>query len=230
MHDRRAIVLTLGGLALGCAPAAPAALPPVPTVVTELPDDVVVTPGDFDGCPVEGTAIPASVRALNVLKNRSTEPTAQDIDSSVTLGAIVAPDSDDSHRFDAARAAQLTAVVYRVLEGGIETTNCRATDAGHRDTHIELIVTPDDSAPTRRVIVEVTPRWRAAAASHGVDWSTAALAASLTGHRVLVRGWLMFDAEHANRSENTNPGGATNWRATAWEIHPVTNLAVLPGP
>jgi len=190
----------------------------------------MVAPGDFDGCPVEGTAIPANVRALNILKNRSAEPTAPDIDSAVSLGAILAPDSNDSRRFDAARAAFVTAIVYRVLEGGVETTNCRATDSLHRDTHIELILAPDYSMQTRRVIVEVTPRWRAAARSHGVDWSTAALASSLTGHRVHVRGWLMFDAEHANQSENTNPGGATNWRATAWEIHPVTNLGVLPGP
>lgn len=230
MPHRWAILLAVGGWALGCAPAAPPAPPPVTQIVSELPDDLVVAADDFDGCPVEGTAIPANVRALNILKNRSAEPAAPDIDSAVTLGAMLAPDSDDSRRFDATRAAQVTAVVHRVLEGGVETTNCRATDAPHRDTHIELILTPDDSAPTRRVIVEVTPRWRAAAASHGVDWSMAALAGSLTGHRVLVRGWLMFDAEHAGQSENTNPGGASDWRATAWEIHPVTNLGVLPGP
>jgi len=230
MHDRRAIVLTLGCLAFGCAPAAPPAPPPIAQVGTELPDDLVVAPGDFDGCAVEGTAIPASVRALNVLKNRSAEPTAQDIDTMVTLGSMLVPDSNDTGRFDAARAVLITAVVYRVLEGGVETTNCRATDSLHRDAHIELILTPDDSAQTRRVIVEVTPRWRAAAESHGVDWSTASLARSLTGRRVLVRGWLMFDFEHAGQSENTNPGGASDWRATAWEIHPVTNLGVLPGP
>ena len=230
MHARLGFVLALGGLAPGCAPAAAPAPPPVAQAVNELPDDLVVAADDFDGCPVEGTAIPADVRALNILKNRSAEPTAQDADSSVTLAAMLAPDSDDTRRFDAARAAQLTAVVHRVLEGGVETTNCRATDSLHRDTHIELIVTPSDSDKTRRVIVEVTPRWRAAARSRGVDWSTGSLAKSLTGHRVLVRGWLMFDAEHAGESENTNPGGASDWRATAWEIHPLTNLGVLPGP
>lgn len=230
MRRMGVIAVTLAAATGACASAPPAPQPPGALVATELPDDMVVAPGAFDGCPVEGTALPADVRALNVLKNRSAEPLAQDVDTGVSLAAMVAPDSNDSHRFDQTRAAQFTAQVYRVLEGGIETTNCRATDSLHRDTHIEIILTSDDSAETRRVIVEVTPRWRAAAATRGVDWSTAGLAHSLPGHRVLIRGWLMFDVEHKGESENTNPGGVHDWRATAWEIHPVTNLGILPGP
>ena len=41
-----------------------------------------------------------------------------------------------------------------------------------RLTHIELVLSPGDSAKIRRVIVEVTPRWRAAMHAHGVNWST----------------------------------------------------------
>ena len=40
----------------------------------------------------------------------------------------------------------------------------------------------------------------------------------------------MFDTVHGDEAENTNPGGANNWRATAWEIHPVTSIKILPGP
>ena len=32
---------------------------------------------------------------------------------------------------------------------------------------------------------------------------------------------------HAQESENLSPGGAQNWRATGWEIHPVTGITVL---
>ena len=199
-------------------------------VVTQLPDDMTVAAGTFDGCPLEGNALPANVRALNLLKNRSAEPGVRDVDSGVTLAGMLAPDTNDSQRFDRARAAEIIGFVYRVRPGGVETTNCGATDSAHRDTHIEMILSPDDSAPIRRVIVEVTPRWRAAAAAHGIDWSTAGLARSLVGREVLVRGWLMFDAEHAAESENTHPGGAHDWRATAWELHPVTNLGIVPGP
>jgi hypothetical protein len=38
----------------------------------------------------------------------------------------------------------------------------------------------------------------------------------------------MFDEEHDRESENTNPGHSENWRATAWELHPVTAIQVVP--
>jgi hypothetical protein len=44
---------------------------------------------------------------------------------------------------------------------------------------------------------------------------------------VRFEGWLMFDEEHRDESEHSNPGQAGNWRATAWEIHPVTMFKVV---
>jgi hypothetical protein len=41
---------------------------------------------------------------------------------------------------------------------------------------------------------------------------------------------MTFDSQHANAAENTNPGGANNWRATAWEIHPVTDIQIVAAP
>ena len=40
----------------------------------------------------------------------------------------------------------------------------------------------------------------------------------------------MFDTMHLNQAENTNPGGDKNWRATCWEIHPVTAIKVSTPP
>ena len=76
----------------------------------------------------------------------------------------------------------------------------------------------------------MTPRWRAALNAQGIDWSTATLQQTIEGHWVTVRGWRMFDAEHKAQAENTRPGGARNWRATAWEIHPVTAITIVPAP
>ena len=76
-----------------------------------------------------------------------------------------------------------------------------------------------------RVIVEVTPRWRRWAREHGVDWCLEALK-GLVGKRVHVEGWLLFDLEHGDESENTQPGRPENWRRTAWELHPVTAIQV----
>ena len=45
-----------------------------------------------------------------------------------------------------------------------------------------------------------------------------------------IRGWLFLDQIHADEAENTTPGRKKNWRATAWELHPVTSIEVLAGP
>src|SRR6185437_10776963 len=96
----------------------------------------------------------------------------------------------------------------------------------HRDTHIELALAAG-AAPRQRVIVEVTPRWREKMAVIA-DWSTAALKKRLLGKRVRITGWLFDDLEHKAEAENTHPGGKKNWRASVWEIHPITGITVLP--
>ena len=114
--------------------------------------------------------------------------------------------------------------------GGIEGTNCHARDDLDRDTHIELVLDPMHSDSSARVIVEVTPRWRYIMRERDTDWSTRALRDQFRGRWVRVRGWMLFDAEHQRESENTAPERAGNWRATAWEIHPVTSIEVVARP
>jgi hypothetical protein len=41
---------------------------------------------------------------------------------------------------------------------------------------------------------------------------------------------MLFDMERQDESENTAPGGERNWRATAWEIHPITSIEVVQRP
>jgi hypothetical protein len=67
-------------------------------------------------------------------------------------------------------------------------------------------------------------------ASRGADWSTRPLRDHFLGRWVKVRGWMLFDAEHKGEAENTAPGRPRNWRATAWEVHPVKSIEVVPGP
>jgi hypothetical protein len=190
---------------------------------------VTTAPASYHGCPNVGRNnsgnTPADdVQTLNQLKNRYTAPTASDIDPAITVDALLAP-GDDEGRFDKSKGAELVAVVTDVMVGGKETTNCEATDPMYRDTHIRISRTAD-APETQRVVIEVTPRWRQAMANAGVDWSTATLKRTLVGKTVRVRGWMLFDVEHKGESENTNPGNAKNWRATSWEIHPITVLEV----
>ncbi len=181
----------------------------------------------YNGCGMEGDARSAGVRALNRLKNRYTAP--QQIDPAITLAAMLAP-GRDTGRWKVKQGAEIVGYVFDMKVGGIESVNCHARSANERDTHIELVLDPMAGSPTQRVIVEVTPRWRAIMAAQGMDWSTRALRDRLLGRWIKVRGWMLFDMEHQNESENTAPGRPRNWRATAWEVHPITSIEVVTRP
>jgi hypothetical protein len=180
-------------------------------------------PGSFDGCPLEGKTARTAVMALNRLKNRTVAPLKTDVYPAITLTAVLAP-GNDVGRWNESQAAIITGFVVAVKPGGPETVNCGATDPAHTDTHIELALSADDSLGIHHMIVEVTPRGRAIMAAKGKDWSTVNLRRTLVGHKIMVVGWMMLDKEHCNASENTNSGGPHNWRATCWEIHPISAL------
>lgn len=175
-------------------------------------------------CPPEGTATTQSEKDLNLLKNRDDAPPADQIDPNATLSAVLAPGAD-LDRWSTAKGATFEGIVLKVKSGAAETPNCGARDPIDQDTHIELALSPDAPA-AQRVIVEVTPRWRQKMAVIE-DWSTKTLHDRMLGHRVRVTGWLFADSIHKGQAENTHPGGKKNWRATVWEIHPITGITVL---
>jgi len=181
----------------------------------------------YNGCGMEGDARSASVMELNRLKNRYTAPQPAEINTAITMAALVAP-GDDTNRWRDDEAAEITGYVWDVKPGGIETVNCDAREIADRDTHIELA--PNPERPEQKVIVEVTPRLRAIMAQQGVNWSTPALRDTLRGQWVRVRGWMLFDEQHKDESENTAPGRPRNWRWTAWEVHPITSIELVPRP
>jgi hypothetical protein len=191
---------------------------------TAFGDDATV----LANCPVEGDTAVATVQHLNVLKRRMTIPSAADMDYSVTMAALTLP-GDDTTRWNAAKGATIEGYVAGVKVGGVESVNCHTHQTAYRDTHIELTLKPNGNDETTYVIVEVTPQVRQRMAAGGTDWSTATLRKQLLGKWIQVTGWLLFDLEHAENAANTNPGGRHNWRATVWEVHPITSITVLPG-
>jgi hypothetical protein len=172
--------------------------------------------------PRRGDTSVKSVQALNVLKTRTNIPTSKNINSDITLAALIKR-SNDRDRWNSKMAASVVGYVAKVGVGGIETVNCHAKDAAHRDTHIDLVVSKKDAKNRRKhVVVEVTPQFR----SRHPDWTTANLRKSLLGRCAKVTGWMLFDAEHANASVNTAPSNPNDWRATAWEVHPITDIKI----
>ena len=186
-------------------------------------------------CPLEGTARSEDVKELNENKGRYHFPVAADVDTTVTLTSMIAP-GDDEDRFNVKSAATVAGFVLEVLKGGVETCNCHATNPDERDTHIALTLSSmlptDPDAKKQSVVAEVTPRMRILhkQKTNQNDWTTEALQRNLQGKWVEITGWLLFDFEHIDAAENTNPGNPTNWRATCWEIHPVMSIKVLSGP
>jgi hypothetical protein len=139
------------------------------------------------------------------------------------LDALLQP-GDDSNRWSTDRAARVQGYVMDVAYAGIEATNCY--NPCRRDIHI-VISNRKDAPKTEQVIVEVTPNLRDWATRNGVDWSEQTLQRQLVNHWCEFEGWLYFDLGHAEESENTAPKRSGNWRATAWEIHPVTKITVI---
>ena len=174
-------------------------------------------------CPSAGIALTTRARDLHRLKNRTSFPQATDFDSRLTLDALLQP-GDDTNRWSTTRAARIEGEVIDVAYARPEATNC--FNPCRRDIHI-LIATRKGAAKTEHVVVEVTPNLRDWAAGQGIDWSEENLQQQLVNHWCEFEGWLYFDLGHAEESENMSPGKPGNWRATAWELHPVTKITVI---
>jgi hypothetical protein len=174
-------------------------------------------------CPDVGFALTDKARTLHRLKNRKTIPQESDFDKRVTLNELLQP-GDDTSRWSAQHAARIEAFVVDLAYARPEATNCFLP--WRRDIHI-VLANRAGAPKSEQIILEVTPNIREWAEQSGLDWSEAALKPQLVGHWCEFEGWLYFDEGHADKSENTNPHDPTNWRATAWEIHPVTSIKVI---
>ena len=183
----------------------------------------------FNDCPLFGKAGGIRLQNLNKDKNRYSIPLSDDIDPSITTASMLIP-GDDTQRWSTMQAAQIIGFVLEVKPGGDEGCNCHKSDLDKIDTHIVLVADPDSNKNSQKIIIEITPRMRFLMSQRGIDWSTHAIKSIFLNQWVKVTGWMFFDDEHANASENTKPGGAHNWRATAWEIHPITDIALIDHP
>lgn len=165
----------------------------------------------------------AKVFHLNEEKNILKSPKTND--PAITLDELLKDSKKDESRFIEGTGSEITGYVRDVVVGGIESCNCQANDAPYRDTHIFLVADTSITSKAQSVIVEITPQIRKAMSNNSIDWSTTTIH-TLMHKKIKVKGWLMYDKEHENASENIKHR-KTNWRKTCWEIHPVTSFEVL---
>ena len=166
------------------------------------------------------------------------------------------PDSSDTNNNQAVSivgyviAADASGCAVRKNNQGViisqgESCNCDTADKTECDTHIQIVLDPngDHKGGKGVVVVEVTERSRRLAAmglldAHnpiGRDWTSATLhnTGAIKNHWVRFYGWLFYDADHFDAAWAVDPTdsiGGPNFRQTAWEVHPVMGIEVLPGP
>jgi hypothetical protein len=122
--------------------------------------------------------------------------------------------------------------LYRALASGAESANCQLTGEENTDVTLHVGFTPlkhPGSASTAdnqsTIVAEITPQYRA---QKHPEWKLAQLR-SLEGRQIKLVGQLMLDTEHANARDDCGAPNGKNvacWRASAWEIHPITDLFV----
>ncbi|MBL8190426.1 MAG: hypothetical protein JNK38_20585 [Acidobacteria bacterium] len=199
-------------------------------------------------CPLRGNAPAGQEKAKsNALKNRYKLPPGgftpmllSDIFSLPLGPGGEAPLSGDPNN---AKAVSVVGFVHAVEKGGSrgESCNCKATGGNQVDTHIELILDPNNPSSKGRkmVVVEVTERGRRLAISKflqtniGNNWTTSMLKSRLLGRWVRFSGWLFYDPDHHLETWQSDPDdsrGKANWRETGWEIHPVMAIEVNVTP
>ncbi len=205
--------------------------------VIKVPD--ADNPGETIDCGLEGSAHDSRNKLGhlswigNPQKNRYDIPDQSKI-RSLKIEELIASDADKS-KFTPGTPVQVTAYVYNVKAGAPESCNCGTNDQDFMDTHIELTPNSTDTDARFKMIVEVSPRLRMLMSQQGVDWSTTTLIEKIKHHTVTISGWLFYDEIHESQSFSTNPenrpspktGKRPDWRASCWEIHPITNIEVL---
>lgn len=132
--------------------------------------------------------------------------------------------------------------LYYAQKGGAsESSNCQLSGPNDIDFHIGIgfdadlaaklagkqkLTDDEKGALTKEsIIVEMTPHWRA---RFKPEWSLALLKPAI-GHQVRVLGQLLVDNEHYDTKDNCaikNANLDTCWRASVWELHPVTGFEV----
>lgn len=118
-----------------------------------------------------------------------------------------------------------------------ESPNCHFWDEADTDWHMALVADPSEHED-RAVVVEPTPRTK----RHNAGWVPAKVQALTVRRtpssprneagaaRVRVTGFLMMDPVHPTHIRGrctTDCAGKSFYRATLWEIHPITRIEVL---
>lgn len=190
----------------------------------------------FRNCLACGAAKSPEGKILDVQKNRDDAVTSPD---EITVVEIRKPNNNE--KFTPEKQVRVRGYVASVVPGGMpENCNCNRKDL--RDIHINIVATPSErNNQARYVVVEFTPRWEE---KFGLDDSKYSTMLKKVSDEILHKwvrfeGWMLYDRYHENAAKSTRSNQTTctkpgqtkcNWRATPWEVHPVTKYTVVSAP
>lgn len=133
--------------------------------------------------------------------------------------------------------------LYDIKVEGKESSNCQLDDdADHENVDFHIFIgfdggvaeklrnhqalTPAEKKEVTQqsMIVEMTPHYRD---TYHPEWTADAVKAA-KGQQVRVLGQLMVDNEHfvAGQDCSVDPSKTACWRASVWELHPVTDFQI----
>lgn len=190
----------------------------------------------YRDCAACGTATILEGKILDVQKNRDDPVTSP---KKITVATIRNP--KNNKKFSAEKQVWVKAYVVSVVPGGMPE-NCNCGKSTLRDIHINIVASPSEAKDqSKYVVVEFTPRWEKTFDLIDSDYF-AMLEKVKTEIRhkwVRFEGWMLYDRYHENAAQSTRPKQKIctkpnqkkcNWRATPWEVHPVTKYEVVSGP
>ena len=194
----------------------------------------------YRDCRACGSATSMKGKILNVRKNRGSKATNP---SEVTVAEIRKASNNSGH-FSQSQQVWITGFVASLDYGGDkETCNCGRDDL--RDIHINIVASPSErNDKTKYVVVEITPRWQAEFNLDDSNYEAmlGKVRQQIEGKWVRFEGWMLYDSYHWKESkttahpttptckdDGTDPSPCV-WRASAWEVHPVTKYTVVAGP
>lgn len=176
---------------------------------------------------LHGDARPGSLSyVLNAFKNRNTFPSSSDFNKSITLQDLVASDATEG-KFSDSMAVEIQGFVGKVILGGRESANLHSTDPDKRTVRLYLSSSASDVDPKHQLIATITPFMIAAAAKRGENYTVEALRQQLLGKKVQIQGWLFYNVMHREEAYAENPDGQRIYRASCWEVTPVTSVKVV---
>lgn len=153
------------------------------------------------------------------MKNR--DGITGNIDHSVTVQRLIAAKNETD--LNPNKPVEITAFVADVIDGTPkETCNCARSDI--KDIHIDVVAkAADRNKKVKYVIVEISPRFQ------DTLGDMTSVRDKIVSKCVKFTGWPTYDYKHRSNSRNIKATGNI-WRATAWEVHPVTAFKIVPCP